>query len=220
MIEKKIRLATHEEVEEKFKDIDDMTGATDSADGTHGFVPAPKAGDEKKALLGDGTWGIVDAIYSYKTEEEYNQAVANDEIPDGAKVIKEWDDNNELSGILVDSVMSDESVNPVQNKVAKKYMDDISLEISKLTNRMLICLPENTNGFDIFNPQNGFNVYSLVTNVNAPYEDSHGYFVMAIKNDYWVMQLWYDLYDAGEVFYRKCDISNNWTWSQFKKLTP
>ena len=35
----------------------DMTGASSSAAGTHGLVPAPAAGDEDKFLKGDGTWG-------------------------------------------------------------------------------------------------------------------------------------------------------------------
>lgn len=34
----------------------DFTGATSSAAGAHGLVPAPAAGDEGKALHGDGTW--------------------------------------------------------------------------------------------------------------------------------------------------------------------
>lgn len=34
----------------------DMTGATSSAAGTHGLVPAPAAGDQGKVLMGDGTW--------------------------------------------------------------------------------------------------------------------------------------------------------------------
>ena len=33
-----------------------FTGATDSADGLGGLVPAPSAGDEDKVLKGDGTW--------------------------------------------------------------------------------------------------------------------------------------------------------------------
>lgn len=36
-----------------------FTGATASTDGTAGLVPAPVAGDEDKALKGDGTWGDV-----------------------------------------------------------------------------------------------------------------------------------------------------------------
>lgn len=34
----------------------DFTGATSSAAGTNGLVPAPAAGDQGKALMGDGTW--------------------------------------------------------------------------------------------------------------------------------------------------------------------
>lgn len=34
----------------------DMTGATSSAAGTHGLVPAPAAGSQAKFLRGDGTW--------------------------------------------------------------------------------------------------------------------------------------------------------------------
>lgn len=35
---------------------EDMTGATSSAAGTHGLVPAPAAGNQAKYLRGDGTW--------------------------------------------------------------------------------------------------------------------------------------------------------------------
>ena len=79
-------------VDDHTPEIADMTGATATQNGTHGLVPAPKIGDEKKALLGDGTWGKVDAIFTYRTKEEYDTAVANDEIPDGATVIKAYDD--------------------------------------------------------------------------------------------------------------------------------
>ena len=37
----------------------DFTPATDISDGDHGLVPAPKAGDNKKFLKGDGTWAEV-----------------------------------------------------------------------------------------------------------------------------------------------------------------
>lgn len=36
--------------------IGQMTGATDSANGSAGLVPAPAAGDQNKFLRGDGTW--------------------------------------------------------------------------------------------------------------------------------------------------------------------
>ena len=37
----------------------DMQGATGSADGKSGVVPAPSAGDEAKILRGDGTWAAM-----------------------------------------------------------------------------------------------------------------------------------------------------------------
>lgn len=42
----------------KFTDTtyNDMAGATSSAAGTHGLVPAPAAGNQAKFLRGDGTW--------------------------------------------------------------------------------------------------------------------------------------------------------------------
>ena len=38
-----------------------FTGATASADGKQGLVPAPEAGDQDKLLKGDGTWGTLSA---------------------------------------------------------------------------------------------------------------------------------------------------------------
>ena len=79
-------------VDNSIAGISDMTGATATQNGAHGLVPAPQMGDEKKALLGNGTWGKVDAIFTYSTKNEYDTAVANNEIPDGATVIKAYDD--------------------------------------------------------------------------------------------------------------------------------
>ena len=79
-------------VDEHTPEVADMTGATSTQNGAHGLVPAPQIGDEKKALLGNGTWGKVDAIFTYRTKNEYDTAVANNEIPDGATVIKAYDD--------------------------------------------------------------------------------------------------------------------------------
>lgn len=45
------------DVETKLDDIHDMTGATDNADGSHGLVPKPNAGDQNKILYGSGQWG-------------------------------------------------------------------------------------------------------------------------------------------------------------------
>ena len=119
-------------VDDHSADVSDMIGATATQNGTHGLVPAPQIGDEKKALLGDGTWGSVDAILTYKTKEEYDTAVANNEIPDGAKVIKEYDEEDQQSVIDIDAAMSDTSVNPVQNKVIKKYVDDLHSGLTEI----------------------------------------------------------------------------------------
>lgn len=50
----------------------DMTGATASADGAHGLVPQPLAGDEVKFLRGDGTWDDVPAQLSGLTDVDLN----------------------------------------------------------------------------------------------------------------------------------------------------
>ena len=120
-------------VDEHTPEVADMTGATATQNGAHGLVPAPQMGDEKKALLGDGTWGSVDAILTFKTKEEYDSAVENDEIPDGAKVIKEYNEGDSTTIIDVDAVMSDTSNNPVQNKVIKKYVDEKQVNIDGVT---------------------------------------------------------------------------------------
>ena len=84
-------------------------------------------------MLGNGTWGSVDAILTYKTKAEYDTAVANNEIPDGAKVIKEYDDEEGGASVIdIDAAMSDTSVNPVQNKVIKKYIDDLHSGLTEI----------------------------------------------------------------------------------------
>lgn len=45
----------------------DFTGATSNAAGTHGLVPAPKAGDQSKVLTGDGKWTALPASTKLNT---------------------------------------------------------------------------------------------------------------------------------------------------------
>ena len=45
----------------------DFTGATSNAAGTHGLVPAPKAGDQAKVLTGDGKWTALPASTKLNT---------------------------------------------------------------------------------------------------------------------------------------------------------
>jgi len=62
-----------------------MTGATSSADGASGLVPAPSAGDEDKFLAGDGTFksgGLPMVILSYghSTWDDFINAYNNNVI--------------------------------------------------------------------------------------------------------------------------------------------
>ena len=120
MIEKKIRLATHEEVESKIsKDLigvkngvagldengkipatqlpsdvgSDMTGATSTENGTHGLVPAPQAGDEKKVLLGDGTWGAIDDKFSFSDHDTATSGTSFTDAEDGNMLVTDWTKN-------------------------------------------------------------------------------------------------------------------------------
>lgn len=45
-----------------FATKDVVKGATSSSNGQSGLVPAPIAGDEKKCLLGNGTYGYLEMI--------------------------------------------------------------------------------------------------------------------------------------------------------------
>lgn len=95
-----------------------MTGATSSAAGKAGLVPAPAAGKQTSFLRGDGTWVI-------PTDTKYNVATQS------ANGLMSKEDKTKLDGIaeganktVVDSEISDTSINPVQNKIVKAYVDD------------------------------------------------------------------------------------------------
>ena len=88
-----------------------MTGATSSAAGTSGLVPAPAAGKQASFLRGDGTWVV-------PTNTTYSNATTS------TAGLMSATDKSKLDGIAtgankttVDSSMSPTSTNPVQNKV-------------------------------------------------------------------------------------------------------
>lgn len=90
-----------------------MKGATASAAGTSGLVPAPAAGDQGKYLRGDGTYGT-------PTNTTYSDATQT------AHGLMSVIDKKKLDGIAegankttVDSELSDTSTNPVQNKAVQ-----------------------------------------------------------------------------------------------------
>lgn len=74
-----------------------MTGATASAAGKSGLVPAPAAGENEKYLRGDGTYGTPTAEVDTLTTLE--QATASTDVakPVGAGVVQEL--NNSLGGL-------------------------------------------------------------------------------------------------------------------------
>lgn len=89
----------------------DMTGATSSAAGKHGLVPAPAAGKQGQYLRGDGTWAT-------PTNTTYSVATTS------ANGLMSSTDKSKLDGIAsgankttVDSALSSTSTNPVQNMV-------------------------------------------------------------------------------------------------------
>lgn len=62
-----------------------MTGASSSAAGTSGLVPAPAAGDQYDVLKGDGTWGLIstdnlDGVNTANTVNTWMLVAVNDKI--------------------------------------------------------------------------------------------------------------------------------------------
>lgn len=51
----------------------DMTGATSSASGTHGLVPAPASGKQSSFLRGDGTWAIPTDTNTWKANSSSSE---------------------------------------------------------------------------------------------------------------------------------------------------
>lgn len=84
-----------------------MKGATASADGASGLVPAPTKGNEEKYLKGDGTWGtpaktIVDDTLSDTSTNPVQNKIVKGEI-DRAKNIA--DQSMTLAGNLANALM-------------------------------------------------------------------------------------------------------------------
>lgn len=134
--------------------IVDMTGATSSTAGAHGYVPAPAAGDQNKFLQGDGTWATpADEIYTAGNGISID---ANNEISVDTSVVATQTDlagkqdtltagsnmtiSNNVISAKVDSALSASSTNPVQNSVVKAALDgkadtsDLPTKTSDLTN--------------------------------------------------------------------------------------
>ena len=119
--------------------IVDMTGATASTAGAHGYVPAPAAGDQDKVLKGDGTWGTVAAPYSAGTGIDITSNVISadttvlatkTDLLSKQDVLTEGNaidiDEYGVISVDVDSALSVSSTNPVQNSVVTAAINNKS----------------------------------------------------------------------------------------------
>lgn len=134
--------------------IVDMTGATASTAGAHGYVPAPAAGDQNKFLQGDGTWATpADEIYTAGNGINID---ADNEISVDTSVVatqtdlagkqdtltagSNMDITDNVISAKVDSALSVSSTNPVQNSVVTAALNgkadtgDLPTKTSDLTN--------------------------------------------------------------------------------------
>ena len=92
-------------------------GATTTAEGKQGSVPAPKVTDKDKFLKGDGTW-------ESPANTQYGEATTTQSGLMSSK------DKTKLNSIaeganktVVDTALNASSVNPVQNKIVKAELD-------------------------------------------------------------------------------------------------
>ncbi len=69
--------------------VNDMVGATASADGAHGLVPQPLMGDQDKFLGGDGTWKDVPAELSGLTDVSLG-TLANGDVLSYNSTSQKW----------------------------------------------------------------------------------------------------------------------------------
>lgn len=88
--------------------VNDMQGATSSADGAHGLAPQPLAGDNEKFLKGDGTWAGV------PTELRGLEDVDLTNIADG-QLLRYNGTAQKWENIGVDSTPTQNSANPIQS---------------------------------------------------------------------------------------------------------
>ena len=80
-------------VDNSIAGISDMTGATATQNGAHGFVPAPQIGDEKKVLLGNGTWGAIYDKFSFADHDTATSGTSFTDAEDGNMIMTDWTKN-------------------------------------------------------------------------------------------------------------------------------
>lgn len=176
-----------------------MTGASTSAAGKAGLVPAPVAGAATRYLRSDGTWQV-------PPDTTYNDATTS------THGLMSTSDKSKLDGIAsgankttVDSTLSDSSTNPVQNKVV------VSALSSKATNTLLT--NENLNAITIpgfYNASGGNTCTNKPTNV-----DEFGLEVIHTAGGNYYVQILY----RKNLSYRRTCVNGTWSAWTTDKLT-
>ena len=107
-----------------------MTGATASAAGKSGLVPAPASGENEKYLCGDGTWKKPTASVDTLTTMEQVEASTDDSKAVGAGAVKE------LSASL-------------QWKLHESVIGEVGIDLPNSFNEILIALSINEGDYQI-----------------------------------------------------------------------
>lgn len=112
-------------------DIPIYQGVSGSTMSVAGLVPQAQAGDENKALLGNGTWGTVggDANDNFRgTWEQWNALTPAEQAQYNTRDII-----GDFNGMPVDDELSTTSENPVQNKIITGAVNTINAALGDLT---------------------------------------------------------------------------------------
>lgn len=176
-----------------------MIGATTSAAGKAGLVPAPAAGASTRYLRSDGTWQV-------PPDTTYNDATTS------THGLMSTSDKSKLDGIAsgankttVDSALNDSSTNPVQNKVIVSALLGRAINLT-LTNENLNAI--TTPGF--YNASGGNTCTNKPTNV-----DEFGLEVIHTASGNYYVQILY----RKDLSYRRTCVNGIWSAWTTDKLT-
>ena len=104
----------------------DLKGATSTAAGVHGLVPAPAAGKQLSFLRGDGTWVVpTNTTYKDVSQSEHGLMTAADKTKlDGIAA--------GATNVTVDDTLSETSTNAIQNKAVQVAINAVSTKVDNI----------------------------------------------------------------------------------------
>ena len=125
-----------------------MTGATSSAAGKTGLVPAPAAGKQTSFLRGDGQWTVppntvyTHPSYTARSSGLYKVTVDSTGHISSVTAVSKADITalgipGTDTKVTVDAALSTTSTNPVQNKIVKAGIDAVSVDVEKALDDVL-----------------------------------------------------------------------------------